>query len=37
MSYCRTKVVVATTLRHEQRKLEQAERITSKSKGKENL
>jgi hypothetical protein len=35
MTYCQTKVVA--TLKQEQRKLKQAERIASKSKGKENL
>jgi hypothetical protein len=37
MTYCQTKVAAAATLKQEQRKLKQAERIASKSKGKENL
>jgi len=37
MTYCQTKVVAAATLKQEQRKLEQAKRITSKSRGKEEL
>jgi hypothetical protein len=37
MTYCQTKVVATATLKQEQRKLKQAKRITSKSKGKENL
>jgi hypothetical protein len=35
VTYCQTKVVAAATFKQEQRKLEQAERITSKSKGKD--
>jgi hypothetical protein len=37
MTYCQTKVVATAILKQEQRKLEQAERITSKSIGRENL